>query len=325
MKRAIFSLSIALSPVLLFAQSSGIQRSEPVNLGAVGAGEGPAWGPDNTIYFSGPKGILHRSADGQVKTFRDGAGGANGLMFDREGRLVTCEARNRRITRTEKNGTITILADRFEGKLFNSPNDLTIDSKGRIYFTDPRYGKRDGMEILDAGGKPIEGVYRIDGPGKVTRIISHEVDRPNGVLVSPDDRYLYVADNNNNHHVTRQLYRFDLKKDGAIDPASKKEIYSWENGRGPDGLKMDIQGRLFVAGGLNKPNQYEPSQKFKSGVYVLSPEGKLLDFIAIPIDEATNCAFGGNDLKTLYITAGGTLWSVNVDVPGYVNYKRKSR
>src|SRR6185295_5185386 len=125
------------------------------------------------------------------------------------------------ITRTESDGSITVLADNYEGKHFNSPNDVTIDSKGRIYFSDPRYGGRNGMEILDQEGKTVEGVYRIDAPGKVTRIITHEIDRPNGLLVSPNDEYLYVADNNNNNPgAPRKLYRFRLKADGSIDPAS---------------------------------------------------------------------------------------------------------
>ncbi len=325
MTRKHFTALLTLTPLALLAQKPGIKRGEPVDLGAIGAGEGPAWGPDNSIYFSGSKGVLRRTDEGRVHEVRDKSAGTNGVMFDREGRMVTCESGNRRIVRTEKDGSITVLTDKFEGHPFNSPNDLAIDSQGRIYFTDPRYGRRDNMEIKDKDGKSVEGVYRIDAPGKVSRIITHEVDRPNGVLISPDDRYLYVADNNNNNTgVERKLFRFDLKKDGTIVPSSKKSIFDWEDGRGPDGLKMDIEGRLYVAGGINRENPpYESSKKFKSGVYVISPEGKLLDFIHIPGGDTTNCAFGGKDLKTLFITAGGNLWSVNVEVPGYTYYKRK--
>jgi gluconolactonase len=179
------------------------------------------------------------------------------------------------------------------------------------------------MEIRDAAGRLVEGVYRIDSPGKVTRIITHEVDRPNGILVSPNDEFLYVADNNNNDAGgARKLWRFDLRPDGAVDPASRKLIFDWEDGRGPDGLKMDTRGRLYVAGGRNKATPHESDAKFKGGVYVLSPEGKLLEFIPIPVDEVTNCAFGGADFKTLFVTAGGTLWSISVDVPGRVAYQR---
>jgi gluconolactonase len=294
--------------------------AKPTKLGAVGAGEGPVWNSaTGELYFSGNNRISRRDASGAVHIFRDGAG-SNGLLFDREGRLVTCESRNRRITRTEKDGSITVLADGYNGMRFNSPNDLTIDSKGRIYFSDPRYGSRDTMEMKDAQGRLVEGVYRIDAPGKVVRVITHEVDRPNGVLVSPGDEFLYVADNNNNTKGgARKLFRFRLRADGSIDAGSRKLIFDWEDGRGPDGVKMDTLGRLYVAGGLNKPHPpYETAEKFKGGVYILSPEGKLLDFVPIPVDEVTNCAFGGADHKTLFITAGGTLWSMPVTAPGIV-------
>jgi gluconolactonase len=163
-------------------------------------------------------------------------------------------------------------------------------------------------------------VYRIDTDGKVTRVIGREVERANGVLVSPDDRYLYVADNNNdNRGGARKLLRFDLKKDGSVDLASKKLLYDWGQGRGPDGVKQDSKGRLYVAAGLNKPNPpSEPAKDVKGGIYVLSPEGKLLTFLPVPKDEVTNCAFGGDDLRTLYITAGGTLYSIRTTTPGRV-------
>ena len=309
---------------LLFLGSVLTAAEKPVNLGEVGAGEGPAWHhPTGKLYFSGRGNIMVREPDGTVRVFREGAG-TNGLLFDLQGRLVTCESRNRRVTRTEPDGTITVLADNFEGKKFNSPNDLTVDSKGRIYFSDPRYGRREGMEIVDSQGKPVEGVYRIDAPGKVARVITHEVDRPNGLLVAPGDRYLYVADNNNDQGGPRKLYRFALRADGSIDPASRRMLFDWETGRGADGFKMDTKGRLWIAGGRTKDRPpHETAEKFKGGIYLLSPDGKLLEFFAVPVDEVTNCAFGGPDLKTLFITAGGTLWSLKVDVPGRITYRGK--
>lgn len=325
LERTIAGAILLLIPGTLLPADSPIARGDkPVNLGKVGAGEGPAWSPSGGLYFTGGNRITRRGADGKIAVFREPSGGANGLLFDPEGRLVVCESRERRITRTERDGSITVLADRYDGHRFNSPNDLTIDSKGRIYFTDPRYGRRDDMEMRDGEGRLVEGVYRIDAPGKVSRIIAHEADRPNGILVSPRDQFLYVADNNNNNAgAARKLWRFRLKPDGSIDAASRKAIFDWQDGRGPDGLKMDRQGRLYVAGGLNKPNPpHETADKFKGGVYVLSQEGKLLEFIPVPVDEVTNCAFGGADLKTLFITAGGTLWSIRVDTPGRVPYER---
>jgi len=292
---------------------------KPQNLGSVDAGEGPAWDGKGNLYFTGERSINLRDSVGLVKPFRDPSGGAGGLLFDRQGRLMICEGESRRVTRIGRNGTTTTLADRYQGMRFNSPNDLTIDSKGRIYFSDPRYGRRDDMEMRDEHGQLVEGVYRIDTPGIVSRIIGREVDRANGVLVSPHDQYLYVADNNNNNvGAARKLWRFDLRSDGTIAPRSRKLIFDWRTGRGPDGVKIDETGRLYVAAGLNKPNPpYETADRFKGGVYIISPEGKLLDFIPIPVDEVTNCAFGGSDWKTLFITAGGTLWSIPVNTPGW--------
>ena len=311
-------LALILGPVGLFAANPAIpEGAQPQNLGDIGAGEGPVWHPDGYLYFSGGNRITRRDRNGATEVYRENAG-SNGLLLDPRGRLVVCEARHRRVTRTETDGTITILADNYHGKPFNSPNDLTIDSKGRIYFSDSRYGNRDNIEMFDANGRGVEGVYRIDAPGQVTRIIAHEVDRPNGLLVSAGDAFLYVADNNNNDvGGARTLWRFTLRADGGIDPQSKKKIFDWETGRGPDGLEMDKEGRLYVAGGLNKPHPpAETADKFKGGVYVLSPGGELLAFVAVPVDEVTNVAFGGDDWKTLFITAGGTLWSIPVTTPG---------
>lgn len=285
-----------------------------------GGGEGPAWHPKFGVFSSGGDGNMYLlGLDGKSRIYKKGAG-TNGLLFDSKGNLIACEHVARRVSRTDPDGKTTILTEKYEGKRYNNPNDLTLDSKGRIYFTDPRYGPRDGMEIRDAEGRIIEGVYRIDPDNRVTRILGRELDRPNGILVSPDDKYLFVADNNNNSKDgARKLWRFDLKADGAVDLGSKKMLHDWGTGRGPDGIKQDRAGRLYVAGGLNKPNPpFEPATDKKGGIYVFSPEGKLLTFLPVPRDEVTNCAFGGPDLKTLYITGGGTLYSIRTTTPGRV-------
>ena len=281
-------------------------------------GEGPAWHPKLGVLMSGDNGDIMRFDNAGKTTVHRKGTGVNGLLFDAKGRLLACGSEPKNITRTELDGTITVLTASFEGKKYNSPNDITVDSRGRIYFSDPRYGDRKGMEILDKNGKTVEGVYRIDEDLSVHRVIGREVERANGVLVSPDDKYLYVADNNNDAHGgARTLYRFDLK-DGNVDLASKKLIRDWGKGRGPDGVKQDAKGRLFVAAGLNKPNQFEPATDVKGGIYVLNADGKLLTFLPVPTDEVTNCAFGGDDLKTLYITGGGVLYSIRVVNPGRV-------
>ena len=297
--------------------------AKPVSHGRINAGEGPVWHPRGVLYFSGRNRITQRDAAGNVSVYRENAG-SNGLLIDRQGRLTVCEARSRRVTRTDSGSATTVLADTFRGRRFNSPNDLTIDSQGRIYFSDPRYGARSSMEMRDSSGHLVEGVYRIDAPGQVARIISHEVDRPNGLLVSPKDEYLYVADNNNDTvGGARKLWRFPLLDDGSIDSAGRELIFDWLEGRGPDGLEMDQAGRLFVAAGRNRPNPpFESADRYQGGVYILSPAGDLIDFVAIPVDEVTNCAFGGTDWKTLFITAGGELWSIPTTSPGWVPYPR---
>jgi gluconolactonase len=306
---------------LLLSIAFAAAAADPVKLLDSGAGEGPAWHPEKGVFFTGGGKITQRDLSGKVSVYRNEAGGANGLLWDHQGRLVMCEAANRRITRIEKDGNLTILADRYNGKRFNSPNDLTTDSQGRIYFSDPRYGKRDNMELS-------EGVYRIDAPGQVVRVLEggKDVDRPNGVLVSANGRYLYVADNNNNTPGgARKLWRFDLHKDGSVNQASRKLLFDWESSRGPDGLKEDTKGRLYVAGGINGRNAFESPEKFKGGVFVLNPNGKLERFIPIPVDEVTNVAFGGPHWKTLFITAGGTLWSLELETPGHAPFNHEAK
>ncbi|HCN75684.1 MAG TPA: gluconolactonase [Verrucomicrobiales bacterium] len=299
--------------------------------GSIGAVEGPAW-KDGSLYFTDGKHINRMGPDGRVSVFRHNA--SNGLLFDREGRLVACETKKRRVTRTEKDGSITVLADRFLGKRFNSPNDLCMDSKGLIYFTDPRYGSRAGMEIFDQvdgcepsgikpGQMPIEGVYRINRQARlpdglcafaydipnVTRILCEGAERPNGILITPDDRFLYIADNNNNTRGgSRKLLRYELDEYGDVKPGTRRVIFDWKDGRGPDGMKMDAKGRIYVAAGTNKPTEYETT-RYKAGCYILSGSGRLLDFVPTAPDECCNCAFGGADGKTLFITSGGNLWS----------------
>jgi gluconolactonase len=288
-----------------------------------GAGEGPAWNPSGFLVFSGDGGINRLTASGTVERYMGGAA-TNGLLFDAKGCLLRCESGNGRVTRVENDGNISVLTNGFNGVSYNQPNDITVDSKGRIFFSDPKYGPRDDLKQFDEFGEPVEGVYRIDPDGKVTRVITHEADRPNGVLVTKDDRYLLVADNNNNSHgAGRKLIRFELR-DGEVQLDSAKLLFDWGTGRGPDGMAEDVTGRIYVAGGLNKPNPpYESVDGHnRAGIYVFDVEGNLLDFVAIPHDEVTNCAFGGPDRKTLYVTAGGTLWSIPTTVAGYDSVDR---
>jgi len=315
---------VSSAKCLLAEDAVFAEGAKPRLLIKTGAGEGPAWHPGQGLFTSGGGDInRYDLRTGEQTVFRKGAG-TNGLLFDSKGRLLACEPVLRRVTRTEPDGTVTVLSDNYRGKKYNQPNDIAVDSKGRIYFSDPKYGSRENMELVDEQGRKIEGVYRIDPDGTVTRIITHEVDRPNGLLVTPDDQFLYVADNNNNTvGGARKLWRFHLRNNGTVDFKSQWLIFDWGTGRGPDGMVQDIKGRLYVAGGRNKPvPPYETAQMHKAGVYVFSPKGKLIDFVPIPNDEVTNCTFGGDDLKTLYITAGGTLWSIRTKTPGRLVWPR---
>lgn len=297
--------------------------------GSVAFVEGPAWHPTGNVYFTDPGNnrIMRRDGKGVMHIFRQPSGRANGLVFDAQGRLIACEGAgeggNRRVTRTELDGTITVLADKYEGRRLNSPNDVTIDAQGRIYFTDPHYGPRDDVEQRDAAGKPIEAVYRIDPEGNdtnggVTRVLAGEVERPNGLAVSPDGKWLYVVDNQNSTpDGNRKLWRFALGDDGSVEIKSRKLLHDFGHGRGGDGMEVDSKGRLYVAAGFNIANEPLESADVAAGVYVFSPEGKQVGFVPIKMDMVTNCCFGGADGKTLFITAGHTLFSVRVHTPGY--------
>ncbi|HXJ41151.1 MAG TPA: SMP-30/gluconolactonase/LRE family protein, partial [Bryobacteraceae bacterium] len=182
MRNAIIALFCTIT---LRAAPLQLTLGPPVMVAPEGAREGPSWNPfTQTLYMVSGGNVNRYQPGGKVEPFRTDAPGANGSLIDPEGRVLVCEAGGRRVTRTEKDGTLTVLAAEFEGKKFNSPNDLTLDAKGRIYFTDPRYGSRDSMELRE------EAVYRIDAPGKVARVLGQpELERPNGILISPDGRH----------------------------------------------------------------------------------------------------------------------------------------
>lgn len=289
------------------------------------AGEGPAWHPTLGILTSGHKGI-HRLDPKGVASIHVENALTNGLLFSPKGDLLACQPGKKRVVQFDSSGNAKVLADKFNGFAFNQPNDLSLDDAGRLYFSDPRYGPKDGMEQKDEKGNTIEGVYRIDPDGKIHRVVAREVERANGVLVSKDGKWLYVADNNNDvKNGARKLWRFPRNTDGAINTKQQELIYDWKQGRGPDGLKEDIAGNLYVAGGLNKPNPpFEPDADIKGGIYAINPNlemsKRLITFLPIPTDEVTNCAFGGSDKKTLYITGGGTLYSIRTINPGFVRF-----
>ena len=284
--------------------------------------EGPAYHADGSVYFSDiiNNRIMKLSDDGQLSVFRENSGRANGNMFDQQGRLVTCEGAEmgagggRRITRTDlRTGEITVLTDRFEGHRYNAPNDLAIDTGGRIYFTDPRYGDRSIMEMN------VEGVYCIDTDGSVTRILDQtHIQQPNGIALSPDDRIMYIADHNIRPGGNRRIWGFDLTADRV--PTNQRLVYDFGVGRAGDGLRVDSLGNLWTAAGIGLPKREGESAVNPPGIYIISPDGRLFGRIPIPEDQVTNMTFGGRDKKTLYVTAGKTLLRIPIKVAGWSVY-----
>ena len=289
--------------------------------------EGAAVAPDGAVYFSDltftyqsdmQAGHIWKYDPATAKTtiFRSPSGMSNGIKFDAEGRMIVAEGADfggRRVTRTDMTtGKSTIIAGLYNSRPFNSPNDITIDEKGRIYFSDPRYL---GHEPVD---QPVMGVYRIDTDGAIHRIIT-DAGKPNGVAVSPDQKTLYVVCHDNglvgldrvpDDAPTRKgrmaLLAYDLAPDGTA--AFRKMLVDYYPEFGPDGLVVDVEGNLYVA---------ERSQK-RPGIAVRSPEGKELEFIRTAPDLPTNVAFGrGAERKTLYITAGKSLYKINLMKEGY--------
>ncbi len=318
-----------MTAALMQAASNGFAFAKDAKLEVLAdagqGGEGPAWDPQWGILSTGKHGIHLRKPDGSLSILRQDAG-TNGLLFDPSGRLLACEPKLRRVTRMQRDGTIEVLTDQFGGQPYNQPNDLALDSRGRIYFSDACYGGPANIRQRTADGRSIEGVYRIDAPGQVERVLgADDVQRANGVLVSADDRYLFVADNCNDRLAgARKLWRFKLRADGAVEPDSRTLLYDWGQGRGPDGIKQDVEGHLYVAGGTNAARPpFEPDNTQPGGVYVIHPEtGKLLGFLPVPTDEVTNCAFGGVDRRDLYITGGGTLYRVRTNFAGRVGWPK---
>jgi gluconolactonase len=255
--------------------------------------EGPIWVPRDGGYllFSNiPDEELKKwSAVEGLTTFRTNGHSPNGNCLDRKGRLVTCEGGARRVTITEKDGTIRTLVDRFEGKKFNSPNDLVVKSDGTVWFTDPDYGL--GKEPREVAGLYV---YRLDPKTGSIAVAVKEGDHPNGICFSPDEKRLYVADSGRPHLI--RVY--DVQKNGTVDNG---RVFCVIDKGGPDGIRCDAKGRIFSSAG--------------DGVHVFGVDGALIGKILVPECPANLC-FGGKDGKTLFITARTSLYSVPVLVKG---------
>lgn len=248
--------------------------------------EGPAADAQGNVYFTDiPANLILKwsVADGKLSTFLANSGGANGLYFDKDGNLLACQGGDRRLVSISPKGEVTVLADKYEGKRFNSPNDLWIDPNGGVYFTDPRYGSRDGMEIE---GEHV--YYLTPDRKKVIRVVSDMV-RPNGVIGTPNGRRLYVAD-----HGANKTYSYRIGGDGTL---SDKQLFAEQ---GSDGLAIDARGNVYLTG---------------KGIAVYSRQGEKVAEIPVPEGPA-NLTFGGADNQTLFITARTSLYSIPTEVRG---------
>lgn len=275
--------------------------------------EGPASDRAGNVYFSDilNQRILKLGSDGTLSGYRDPGNVPVGLLIDPQGRLIACEggtfersgvklSGTPRVTRTTiETGAIEVLADGFGGRPLVGPNDVTIDGKGRLYFT-------------DMGGA---AVYRIDAPGKLVRILAApDVGTPNGIQVSPDDRTLYLVESGQGPSDRREIRAFDLLPDGTV--RNPRTLYDFFPGRSADGISIDVEGNVYASAGIDELRGTSETLATKSGVYVIAPAGRLLDFIPIPDGLITNNTFGGPDMKTLYVTSGPTLYKVRTTVAG---------
>lgn len=278
--------------------------------------EGPAVDRAGNVFFTNipPEQILKwEPAQKKVSVFREKSNQANGLRFDREGRLLACEGAGR-VTRTDpRTGETAVLADAYQGRPLGAPNDLEIDARGRIYFTSR-------LSNTDPARGNVNAVYRIDPDGGIARILAApEVDMPNGIATSPDDRILYLIDSDGREGRARRIRAYDLKPDGTA--ANGRLLYDFYPGRGGDGMAVDAEGHLYVAAGLHRPRGTSETLATRPGIHVISPRGQLLAFMETSEDTITNCKFGGPDLRTLYVACGKLLLSLRTRIPGKPSYR----
>ncbi|MGA1979830.1 MAG: SMP-30/gluconolactonase/LRE family protein [Sedimentisphaerales bacterium] len=245
--------------------------------------EGPAADAKGNILFTDiPNNRIHKwTLDGKLITFDQNSGGANGLFFDKKGNLLVCEGERRRVVSIGRNGRRKVLADRYENKQFNSPNDLWADAKGGIYFTDPRYGDRSDME------QGCECVYYISPDRKKLSRVIDDMTRPNGIIGTADGKTLYVAD-----HGGGKTFVYTINEDGTL---SNKKLFAPE---GSDGMTIDNEGNIYLTTNV---------------VAVYNKNGEKIETIEVP-EQPSNLCFGGKDKRTLFITARTSLYSVRMRV-----------
>jgi gluconolactonase len=279
-----------------------ISTSEPVKEIAVGMGgpcEGPVWWKEGGyLLFSdirASKRMKYMPGQG-VTLFQDKTNQANGLTRDPQGRLLACERETRRVTRQERDGSITVIANSFQGQRLNSPNDVIVKSDGAIYFTDPMGFNTPAHNQWDM---TYAGVFRVSADLGTITLLANDFLFPNGLAFSPDERVLYIID-----YLRGHIRAFDVAPNGTL---AKQTDHIFADLRGPepgapDGMKVDTAGNVYSGG--------------SGGIYILDPKGKKLGRIVHGYPETTNIAFGGDDWKTLFFTTVHTLGSVNLKIAG---------
>lgn len=271
--------------------------------------EGPAYFPAGRylVWSDIPNDRIMRwdETTGEVGVFRQPAGYTNGHTVDREGRLVSCEHGNRRVTRTEHSGAITVLADSYQGKRLNSPNDVVVKSDGSIWFTDPAYGIDSDYE-----GHKAESeigacyVYRVDPQSGAVSVVADDFVRPNGLAFSPDERRLYVSDTGRSHvpDGPRHIRALDVAEDGSL---SGGEVFAVCTAGAFDGFRLDEQGRIWTSAG--------------DGVHCYDPDGTLIGKVNVP-EPVANVVFGGPKRNRLFICATTSLYAVLLPVNGAATF-----
>jgi gluconolactonase len=282
--------------ILWFSLSAAAQDFTDPRVEKLAAGytftEGPAWSPEGYLIFSDiPNNKLFRMTPGEkTEIFRESSNGANGNKFDAQGRLYTCESHTRRVTRTDKKGKVEVLAERWQGKRLNAPNDIVVRKDGQVYFTDPAFGNQQDTRELD-----FYGVYHISHKGEM-EVVAKPKGRPNGIALSPNGRILYVGNSDE-----RNIRAYDLDRNGLV--SNERVLVSGIDGV-PDGMCVDEKGNLYVAA-----NRIE----------VFSPEGKQVGEIDLT-ETPSNCTFGDTDLDSIIITARTSVYRARLNVKGSNQY-----
>jgi gluconolactonase len=260
--------------------------------------EGPLWNAgEGCLLFSDiPANQMKKwTSESGITNFRVPSGKSNGLTYDKQGRLVACEHANRRVSRTEADGTVVTIASYYNGKRLNSPNDVIVKSDGSICFSDPPYGLTAEFGELGEQELDFQGVYRLSPDGGTLTLLIDDFDRPNGLCFSPDESILYINDTARMH-----VRAFDVQPDGAI---ANGRVFAEEEGEGgaPDGMKIDQRGNVYVTG--------------PGGIWIFNPSGKHLGVIEVP-EGVANLTWGGDGWKTLFITATTSIYRVQCKVTG---------